>query len=709
MALSALARNRRDRLYQEYAYLASIVAFIFLCLFFRGLTGSEDEDPIRPGIWHYGVMMGGLLVAPASAQVYHRVLKRYNPPGTKLIRGLYALAALQGVLCALSWAQPQLFPAMAFTTGLAIFGGMLSGMLVLVRVTKGIPDPDERARLSYMRWASTAVIALNAAEMSIHVYNVWNSFSLNHLPDLYFPPIGTLSAAVYIYFLGQGIFAYRLLDLREILANMVVFLTVAALLASIDGVLVLWADSLTTQRPSSTWINTFLASVVVLILYEPLHMAVERQVQKRFFKDRFEIRHAVERLQRRLPGLIETDPLIQAILGTLQDSQRADLASIYLWNDIMGGYVPLGSCGDFSTPPLAAVPRHPFAEMLRERRGGCALDALRRLKNQTYGDDQGRLELALRTMEGMSADLSLPLVVGSSVLGWLNVRDSRAVPGSGYRRDEVEALLGVVAQAAVLIDNTRQFARMKERDRLAALGEMAAGLAHEIRNPLGAIKGAAQLLKGEAASPEDAEFLGIIVAETNRLNRVVSQFLDYARPLHVEATLTPLVEVWRGAVHLLQTQGLPPGVDVVVETDAAIPAIPIDLEKMKQVALNLLFNALDAVKKGGTVRVTIRRGSGQGGESQGGDEGGVGWEVRRVGALTNPDADSIEAIVADDGPGIAEEDLNRLFIPFFTTKSHGTGLGLPLCDRVVRAHGGEIEVRSLPGRGTRFIVRLPVA
>ncbi|MCK6527371.1 ATP-binding protein [Myxococcota bacterium] len=700
MAIAVLARNRRDRVHQEYAYLASVIAIAFLCLFFLGLAENAVLGAERTWIWQYGVMFAGLLVAPASAQVYHRVLKRYNPRTGGVVPGLYFVAAVQALLCVLTPPSSVMFAWAAVLTGAVIFLGLVVGVVLLVRISRAIPEPEERARLRYLTWSSGIAVAANAAEMFGHVYNSFNS----DVPDLAFPPVGSLTASVYVYFLGQVILAYRLLDLHEIIVELGVFLLAAGSLAGIYGVLLVGVGAVGGGHTSATLVNTFLASVVLLILYDPVRTLFERQLRDRFFVDRFEVRRAVERLQRRMTGLIELGPLVRAILGALGDCRRTDLASIYLWDDAQRGYVPTVASPRLDVPPLAAVPQLPFSEVLVEGREGCSLDAARRLSALGPADQRGRWEVVARTMEGMQSDLTLPFVVGHNVLGWLNVRDSRAPPGSGYSRDEVEALRGVVAQAGVLVDNTRQFERMKERERLAALGEMSAGLAHEIRNPLGAIKGAAQYLQAGPVPEDEREFLGIIVEEADRLNRVVTQFLDYARPLAVEVTPAALADVVRGVIQLVQTHGLPQGVEIGLAVEQDLPPIPVDVEKVKQVALNLVQNAVEAMPSGGTVRIAVRRAGGP----VDAEDGGGPWMRRRTGAITG-DRSAQEMVVGDDGPGISAEDLDRLFIPFFTTKVRGTGLGLPLCERVVRSHGGEIEVRTRPGRGARFVVRFPAA
>jgi signal transduction histidine kinase len=247
---------------------------------------------------------------------------------------------------------------------------------------------------------------------------------------------------------------------------------------------------------------------------------------------------------------------------------------------------------------------------------------------------------------------------------------------------------------------------MKERDRLAALGSMAAGLAHEVKNPLGAIKGAAQLLEELGASPDDPaarEFVGIILEEVTRLDRVVGSFLDYARPHAGNPVPLDLNAAVRRTVQIVSSQITDGAIDVQLDLAEPLPRTRIDPEKFRQVLMNLLQNAIQAMDGRGkiTVSTTVRR-SGR----------------ARV-AHTPPDPPSrrslsddtelLEVSVRDTGPGISPKVLRNLFIPFFTTKTQGTGLGLAISQSIVQNAGGAIEVHSQPGEGTTFTILLPSA
>jgi signal transduction histidine kinase len=219
---------------------------------------------------------------------------------------------------------------------------------------------------------------------------------------------------------------------------------------------------------------------------------------------------------------------------------------------------------------------------------------------------------------------------------------------------------------------------------------MSAGLAHEIRNPLAAIKGAIQYLDPSKLPGEDREFLEIVVDEVNRLNGVVSQFLDYSRPLKPALAPTDINEVVSRTLKLLQST-VPVGIELVADLTPGPQRVLCDAEQLRQVFINLAQNGFQAMPGGGrlTVTTTVVR-----------DELAF-W---REGARR---PDQLEIRFRDTGPGIPEDERERIFVPFYTTKEKGTGLGLAICLRLVKAHQGTLVVRTPPGGGAEFIVVLP--
>jgi two-component system sensor histidine kinase HydH len=220
-----------------------------------------------------------------------------------------------------------------------------------------------------------------------------------------------------------------------------------------------------------------------------------------------------------------------------------------------------------------------------------------------------------------------------------------------------------------------------ERERALLLEKMAPVLAHEIRNPLGSIKGAAQVLRSEAESAEQRNLLDVITEEVNRLNRVVTQFLDYARPYSSDLQPRPINAVIEKALAVLEADSLSARIDFQWELHPHLPPVPMDQEQIHQVILNIAINAVEAMPEGGTLTVRTAR-------------------------IQSDTGDAVGISIRDTGHGIRRETLKQIFTPFFTTKERGVGLGLAVCERIIRNHGGRIRVKSIPGQGTIFYIRL---
>ncbi len=231
----------------------------------------------------------------------------------------------------------------------------------------------------------------------------------------------------------------------------------------------------------------------------------------------------------------------------------------------------------------------------------------------------------------------------------------------------------------------------RHADRLAALDAVAAGLAHEIRNPLGGIKGAAQLLRTGVTDPDLVRCTDLIVHEVERLAGLVDQLRDLGSPppLRLEA-----VNIHRVLTDVLDLERKAPewgAVTLVTEFDPSLPPVVGDPALLHQVFLNLVKNAVQAMRGRGTLTIGTRM--------------DAGYRVLRPFGRTK----ILTVTIADTGPGIPESDRERLFAPFFTTKPGGTGLGLALCQRIMTQHGGGIVHEDPPDGGTRFRVTLLVS
>lgn len=236
-------------------------------------------------------------------------------------------------------------------------------------------------------------------------------------------------------------------------------------------------------------------------------------------------------------------------------------------------------------------------------------------------------------------------------------------------------LVGIVT--GVLADRQRRANELLRRaERLKTLGEMAAGMAHEVKNPLAAIRSSAQILRGRVGEKQE-ELVDIVVAEVDRLNKVVNDFLQYARPAPLRRSEQRLSGILDSCLELLGPLAAEKRLTVEKSYPDSEPRVSVDEDQMRQVFLNLILNGMQAAPADGRIRLRVER-----------------------------TPRSVSASVEDNGAGIPADKLRRVFEPFFTTREGGSGLGLAVAHRIVSEHGGRLEIRSESGAGTTATVIL---
>jgi signal transduction histidine kinase len=258
-----------------------------------------------------------------------------------------------------------------------------------------------------------------------------------------------------------------------------------------------------------------------------------------------------------------------------------------------------------------------------------------------------------------------------------------------FVRDDGGALVG----AAMFFKDLTRVEQLEERerlrDRLAALGQMAAVIAHEVKNPLAGIEVMAGLLRRKVAEMPDAQsVLTDIIAEAKMANAIVQEVLDFVRPMRLQVERTSIAKAVQGAIHLAETKARRGSIDVDVQLPEEMPLIQADEHQLMQLFTNLLMNAYEAMDGHGRIAITAERIRLE--------DGGDGREA-------------VQVEVADDGPGMPSDVSDKVFDPFFTTKPQGSGLGLAIVKKIVDAHDGRLDLRTVEGQGTTIRVTLPVS
>lgn len=636
------------------------------------------------GAWYATTFLVRFVAQSGLAERVNLVLAVFLPlSAVQFFRAFLGTESLRSVQ--LNWVALGLAAAMTAAVFTPLHGSFVLGALVLTyvfvvlsgalwllyRAGQRARSRVDGARLTYLALVGTLATVFTIAE---------------YLPyfGVEIPPVGTVLMLVFLYVISQSILRYRVLDLYELAGRLTVLTAMSFLLAGILWVLVAF-------DPGNFYLTSVAAALVLLLIFDPVRAWVEQRISELFFRERVELERMVTDVRRQLANALSLDEIVRTVIGPFEGSRRLTHGAIYFASLDGRAYERAGSVGPEPPRRVEILSIRALLDRVAEGEPAVLENLERELaERRELGDDREAhvVEEVIATLQLLHASVCVPIGGPTAIYGLLTVRDERL--RDAYAPEEVQLLKSLGAQAAIAVENSRLFERFKERDRLATLGEMAAGLAHEIRNPLGAIKASAQFLAepndGAMTSPPSREFLDIIVEEVDRLNRVVSSFLDYARP----GSATPaephdVNETVTKTLRLLSPD-LGPGIVIEEELEETLPRVRIEPERLRQVLFNLARNAAQAMEGRGKLRVRTVSSEAHPGEG-----------ARRV----------VELHVMDSGPGIPEGIQRSLFVPFVTTKERGTGLGLAISQRLVHAAGGSISAKSSPEAGATFVVRLP--
>lgn len=663
IAVSILLRGRRSRAHVFFAAFATDIGLWYIAQWLYHFVHSE--------VWVRFTAVLAVLLPQFAVHLFEVLVPRRDQRST--------LVRVSGVL---------MVPMMVLVLSPEHKHGLVRGAVMLYVFgliaaslwSLALRGERSRSRATQQRVRFLVVVGALAAAFTLADFLWFVGAPL--------PPVGAVLSIVFLFILAESMIRERLVDLYDILGRLLVSTALAFSIAGIFYVFVVLVGGFSTM-----YLNATLAAIVILVLFDPLRDKVEQYTHLAFFRERVDLDRAVAKARQQLVHVLETREMMQVVLSALEASRRATAAALYL-RDPTGPDFELGQA--FGPLPPSRIDSA-TARPLLDRLGSAPSVALELIRHDVAERRRGEHSLALEADERLlaAAEVLGPYKngvclgvrgEGQAIVAILLVVDDRV--SDAFSSEDVALLEALCVQMAVVIENSQQYRRMQERGRLAALGQMAAGLAHEVKNPLGAIKGAAQLLnepeEGKSADPHAKEFLGIILEEVDRLDRVVGSVLDYARPSKGNPGAVDVNAVVRRTLQVLSS-GQSGEESVATELAEELPLVRADAEQLRQVLMNLVQNALQATgAKGGAVSVSTRlRG---GGRNKG---------------------DSVEIAVRDHGTGITPQVLKSLFVPFFTTKEKGTGLGLAISQRLVEGWGGRIEVVSQPGSGSTFSVILP--
>jgi two-component system sensor histidine kinase HydH len=570
----------------------------------------------------------------------------------------------------------------AVLSGRALWGG-LPWRSEPLRRGAAADDTPEATRRRYLAYAHMLVVGGIALDLAL-----WR---------LGAPRIATLAGGVIYLWAGYlQLVRVRIADLRQLLGDTLALVLLAGGLAGAFAALRVWVG----PHLGLFVFNAFVASLLLLLFYEPGRRRIENVIERRFVAGKVELERALQPLPERLAQILSLDELLRELLATMERTARVTASSVYLREDPHLGFAQAAGIGLSPRPRVNLIREPTFVAALETGQALLYEDLEQALEDARSDGRRGELEQLCASLRELDAQLVVPLLTGDLLVGFWTLTDAKT--REPFSSTEVKLLRSVADGVAVCVEKSKTFERIRARDRLVSLGEMAAGMAHELRNPLATIRGALAVLDESADGPP-SELSCVVVEEVHRLDRVVGAFLDYAQPSLHRSPISDFEAFVRSCVAGAVRYG-DRRVAVAIDVEGQIPPVTADRHQLETVIDNVVRNAYEALSSANPVaphiRVSLRVDpAAEVGEGAGASRGDV---TRR-----DPPR-CVEIAVADNGPGMDDDTLERAFIPFYTTKERGSGLGLSLCERLIRVQGGNIGLRSKPGEGTVISIRLPL-
>jgi K+-sensing histidine kinase KdpD len=465
------------------------------------------------------------------------------------------------------------------------------------------------------------------------------------------PPIGYYLILFYTLIVSYAIVKHQLMDINIVFKRGMVYAYL-----SFFVLLPCMVVTILAQKFFFNQINyffsflTFCTLLLASLVFLKVTPEIEEYIEKRLFKSKFEYKKTLRELIEIIVSYLDEKELFKKAGNILTKDLGAENVSFFLLDKEKKAYT-LRASKNLQRSKVKELPLDdPLFQWLQEKGKAVVREETEKIINDL------QIKSVVKRMESMESEVCIPLISRDQLIGIINLGHKRS--GDMYSHEDLDLLTHFATQASVALENARLYQEMQKThqlmrrtDRLSALGSLTAGLAHEIRNPLVTIK----------------TFLDLVP--------------EFAKPKKPAFMRTDVNQVIQETIPLIQVEARKR--DIALKTNLQeTPLARLDPDQMKQVFLNILLNALDAIKSHGTVSITTR-------------------DIHRNGSVF------VQVEITDTGKGIPKKLIDQIFDPFFTTKDKGAGLGLAISHQIIDDHHGFIEVQSVPKKGTTFFVNIP--
>lgn len=487
---------------------------------------------------------------------------------------------------------------------------------------------------------------------------------VDFLPKYHVPiyPWGHISSLIFIFIIAYTILKHRLMDVVVVIRKGLLYSFIAGLLTALYLSLVfIFGNYLGGRKSAASIFFTIISIIIFSLIFQPLRDKVQEIIDKLFFRGKYDYQKTLKELSLTARSIAGIDELSDKVLSSIADIIKIDKASIYVLDKRSNKYSLRRAIGDSPVELSSEI----FTG-LSNNKEPIMFDNISRTFDPKYA-------------------IVFPFISKDKLVGVMCLGDK--LSGEVYSDDDIDLLATLCNQMGVSIENAMLYEdalesqkQLYQADKLATVGALAAGLAHEIKNPIAAIKGFSQVLD-KAMKEKDAEaikdFKEVVPRQLDRINEIVERLLKLSKPPKPEMGKVNLNVIVDEVVKLIEKQAIKQKVEIKKEL-GDIPEVIGDAGQLSQAMLNLLLNAVQSMPEGGTVWVKSHR-----------------------------TKDSVTVEIKDSGQGIPRSFVTRIFDPFYTTKAGGSGLGLAVTRKIVIDHHGSIKVESEEGHGATFTIELP--